>query len=346
METKRRNRRKAMKSYTAIVGFACGCVTTAVVAFLGVDVGAQRILMDPSTSIHVCVASDGVMRLTEISDDCPSGQKSVFLKKAEADLEMNDQTEKPAKDCAPTNAVDPKVLADFDRRVKALEDLSDRGELGNRVVAPFEVVDRAGQRVFYVNRESGATLVRLYNNAGTPVARIAATDGGGQFVGEAAGSALTAYLGIFAGGSAAGLTVLEQGRPRLDLGRDGGTGRYRLKVFGNNGSLAAGIGQEQTAGSGLAVVNDSAGRPRASMGIGIGTSRGMFTIVNASGKVISELQEDESGAGYLSLLKSAGEKMVGAGTYNGVGFVSTGPNAFKPGYGVLGLPASYIVGKQ
>jgi hypothetical protein len=335
-----------MKSFTAFVGFACGCVATAVVAWLGVDLGAQRILLDPATSIHVCVASDGMLRLTEISDDCPPGQKSLFLKKAEADLELNDQTEKPAKDCTPTNAVDPKVLAEFERRVKALEDLSDRGELGSRVVAPFEVVDRTGQRVFYVNRESGATVVRLYNNAGNPLARIGATDSGGQFVGEAAGSGVAAYLGISGGGSAAGLTILEQSRPRLELGRDAGTGRYRLKVFGNSGALVAGIGQEQNAGAGLAVVNDSAGRPRVSMGVAIGASRGIFTIFNASAKVIAELQEDESGAGYLSLLNSAGEKMVGAGVSNGAGFVSTGPNAFKPGLGVLGLPSSYISGKQ
>jgi hypothetical protein len=39
--------------------------------------------------------------------------------------------------------------------------------------------------------------------------------------------------------------------------------------------------------------------------------------------------------------------MVEAGsTAEGIGVVRTGPEGFKPGMGVLGLPSSYISGKQ
>jgi hypothetical protein len=330
-----------MKHNCGVFAFASGCVATAAAAWLTVDVGAQRILFDPATSIHACVAADGVMRLTDMSVECPSGQKSLFLKKAEADLELKDQTGQKPKECKETPPVDPKTLADLERRVKELEDLSGRGELGNRVVAPFEVVDRAGKRVFYVSRQGSLTQAELYNSADKSVARMGAMDHGGQFAAEGPDSAV--YVGVFSGGAASGLKVLEQSVTRLDLGRDGGTGRYRLKVFGKNGVMVAGIGEEQNSGTGLAVVADAAGKPKANMGID--SMRGLFRILSGE-KIIAELTEDEAGAGYLSLRNSGGEKMVGAGVHNGVGFVSTGPNAFKPGMGLLGLPSSYIAGKQ
>jgi hypothetical protein len=171
---------------------------------------------------------------------------------------------------------------------------------------------------------------------------MGAVDYGGQFVAE--GNDAAVYVGVFSGGASSGLKVLEQGVTRVDLGRDGGTGRHRLKVFGKSGQLAAGIGEEQNSGTGLAVVSDAAGTPRANLGVDL--SRGVFRVLAGSDKVIAVLTEDESGAGYLSLRNSAGERMVGAGVHNGVGFVSTGPNAFKPGMGVLGLPSSYIAGKR
>lgn len=327
------------KQYRGVLAFASGCVATAAAAWLTVDVRAQRILFDPATSIHVCVADDGVLRLTDVSMPCPTGQKSLFLKKAEADIELKDQTDQQSKPCEANDRLDPQKLADLERRIKELEDLSGRGELGSRVVAPFEVVDRAGKRVFYVSREGDAIYAELYNSAGRDVARMAATDRGGQFVGEGADSA--AYAGVFSDG-AAGLKVLEQKATRVDLGRDGRTGRYRLKIFGRNG-LVAGIGEEQDDGTGLALVGTD-GQPRATMGVG--SAGGVFTVLSSSRTLLAQLMEDESGAGYLSLRNSSGEKMVGAGVIDGVGFVGTGPNAFKPGLGVLGLPSSHIVGKK
>jgi hypothetical protein len=336
-----------MKRLNGVLLFASGCVATVAATWLTVDLGAQRILLDPATSIHVCVASDGVMRVTELSDACPAGQKSVFLKKAEADLELKDLTEK-AKECGPsrTAAPDPKALADLERRLKELEDLSGRGELGNRVVAPFEVVDRDGKRVFYVSRQGSAVYAELYNAAGDDVARLAATASGGQFVGQASDSSLGAYVGVFENGSGAGLRVLDAGSTRVDLGRDGGTGRYRLKILGRSG-LAAAIGEEQDDGTGLVVVSGTDGQPRATMGVGVdGGVGGVLSVIGGSRTLLAQLMEDESGAGYLSLRSSSGEKMVGAGTRDGIGFVGTGPNAFKPGMGLLGLPSSFISGKR
>jgi hypothetical protein len=337
-----------MTRFSSLQAFVAGCVATAATTWLAVDLDAQRILFDPATSIHVCVASDGVMRFADMTAECPAGQQSLFLKKAEADLELKDQTETKRKEDRSSDraSLDSKALADLEGRVKALEDLAGRGELGNRVVAPFEVVDRDGKRVFYVSRQGSAVYAELYNAAGDDVARLAATATGGQFVGQASDSSLGAYVGVFENGSGAGLRVLDAGSTRVDLGRDGGTGRYRLKILGRSG-LAAAIGEDQDDGTGLVIVGGADGQPRATIGVGVdGGVGGVFSVIGTSRTLLAQLMEDESGAGYLSLRNSSGEKMVGAGTRDGIGFVGTGPSAFKPGMGLLGLPSSFISGKR
>ena len=80
---------------------------------------------------------------------------------------------------------------------------------------------------------------------------------------------------------------------------------------------------------------------------GEGFKNGLFAITNGSGQSIAELTEGESKGGRLALFSSSGENMVVAGVdAGGFGVVRAGPESFKPGYGLLGLPGSYIAGKR
>src|SRR5258708_22132085 len=130
-----------MKHLNSVVGFAAGCATAALVSRLAVDVNAQ----DPGEqSIHVCVASGNVLQLVAPVATCEHGQNSLYFKKV--DPSTNGKDASGSKDAA----INKERLADLERRLKELEDSTADGKLANRVVAPFEVVDRAGKRIFYV----------------------------------------------------------------------------------------------------------------------------------------------------------------------------------------------------
>jgi hypothetical protein len=73
----------------------------------------------------------------------------------------------------------------------------------------------------------------------------------------------------------------------------------------------------------------------------------VFTIFNNNQQSVAELTEGESKGGRLAIFNSSGENMVVAGVAEeGFGVVRAGPEAFKPGVGILGLPGSFIMGKK
>ena len=316
-----------MKWFSTVAAFGAACITAFLIARTGADARAQT----RAEAILVCVADDGSLRVPPPQTNCAGGQTSLYL--------SPDTGTDPKNKAADDPESVRKRIADLEQRVKELEEAAGRGELGSsRVVAPFEVVDHAGKRVFYVEEGS---LVAVFNSAGKAVARISASESGGFFTGYSAAGDLSTTVGAV--GGSAGVRVLEGSVNRVDLGRDEVSQNYRLKIFGSSGALAAGIG-ETSKGPGTAFVADTAGDVKASIAVD-SQQRGRVSVFNSKYTIASLTQGDSKG-GLLLLNNSNGTMMVEAGsTAEGVGVVRAGPEGFKPGLGVLGLPASSITGK-
>lgn len=324
-----------MKPFNIFLAAVFAFVTAGLHSGLASDVHAQG----REGAIHVCVAEDGVLRLAAVDSMCPAGQKSLYLATG-GDLANKSAAPKPDD---PQSASLQRRLVELEQRVKDLEDAAGRGELGQKVVAPFEVVDRSGKRIFSVE-DGNARYVNLFNRDGKQVAGIGATAPGGYFFASSATSDL--FARVTAEGSSSGVTVEENEVIRLDLGRDKGKGTYRLKFFTNAGTDVAGIGESTETKGGLAVIQDESGRTRASIGVRSGEGGGGIFIHNSRGTMVAGLTEGSAKSGLLLINSSAGQPMVEAGvTAEGFGVVRAGPEGFKPGVGILGLPGSYIAGK-
>ena len=304
--------------------FVCGVMSTIVAAALFVDVRAQPIARK---LVDVCADAEGTLRLTEPDMPCRPGDRRLRLRQPGVEAEKE-------KD---SSANDDRMAA-LERRLKELE--SRRGDgrlLGSKAVAPFEVVDNAGQRIFLVD-EGRAVLY----SGGTVVARLIANEHGGYLETR---STTTANLGAAIGvsGERASVLVAENGRDRIDLGRNN-KGSYGLRVYDPGGHLIAGIGQA-TAGSGVAMVADTSGKQRAAMYVQ-SNGGGIVEILNPQGTGVATLSAGKQGTGQLQLSNESGKVMVEAGvTEDGVGLVRAGPAGFPPGVGILGLPGSFIIGK-
>jgi hypothetical protein len=330
-----------MKRLHPITMFTCGCFTALILTRTAPALLAQQ--GGDSDTIRVCAESGGTLRMIPLSGSCPSGQRSMLLKKK---LLEEPEAPEPSAD-GKTSELDKQRIKELEDRLKELESSSSSRIAGNRVVAPFEVVDRNGRRIFYVAAEGGPPRAELYNAAGKLSAMMAALDSGGQFTTRSSDAAIAVYMGIFSGGKSAGLSVLEGGTKRIDLGKDDANGRFRLKFFRAGGSVVAGIGEEATTGTGLAVVADQSGNTRAAMGANGVSGKGYLVVSNAATTQVATLTEGERGAGFLQITNSGGTSMVQAGVNEGgYGVVSTGPSHFNPGLGVFGLPSSYIAGKK
>lgn len=314
-----------MKHLHTGVSFGAGCASTVVVAWLTVGVHARA---GYENAIHVCVAEDGVMRQAEAVASCPPGQKSLYLKKA--------GDEAPdAKDAKEANASDDERLSKLERRIKGLESSTDQRTGRSTVVAPFEVVDGSGRRIFAV--EEG--VVSVYNG-GRALAMINATESGGYFVGASAVGDLQASVG--AAGSQSGVIVLEGGVQRIYVGKQE-SGHYGAKFFAKGGAYVAAIGQN-TLGLGLAGVYSADGSPRALIRTTDDGQGGRISIHNGQ-TAVAELTVGKTGGGLLTIGSSTGERMVAAGVQPGnFGVVQTGPASFATAAG-LPLPGSYLSGK-
>src|SRR5262249_39021607 len=159
---------ESMKRLNLFVAFAIGWTSAIVCVWIA---GGIRVQAAADDAIHVCVGANGLMHVIATTANCPPGQQFLSLKKWAPDSVDVPDADKPS---TPGSNIDPRRIADLERLVKELENAADRGSLSNRVVAPFEVVDRAGKRIFYVE----ADAVRLYNAAGADVAHMLATSGG------------------------------------------------------------------------------------------------------------------------------------------------------------------------
>lgn len=335
-----------MTTIRSMLAFAAGAFAAVGVMWGAVEVRAETKL-DPV--IHACADQAGVLRLTPLASECPAGQRSLLFRRAESALpsapKPDKQTSKRADSCP---ATDRDEIAALQARLKALESAAGHGSQGpSRVAAPFEVVDRAGKRIFQVAEDApaGARFVIAYNAAGIPVAGLRATPGGGLVWGEAATRDRRVLVG--AGTTFAGLDIeegaVDSGKNRVQLGRSADSGRYSLRVNRDAGKTVAAIG-ENALGGGLAFVADAAGKQRALMIPGSDASRSGFYVNGGDGMTAAMLADGERGG--LMQLFSGRQIMVEAGVAEGgYGVVRAGPESFKPGVGLLGLPGSYIAGK-
>lgn len=325
--------RRALTRVNSAAAFAGGFLTAAALAWTVVGVSAQG---DPG--IHVCVAADGTMRMAS-SATCGSGQQSVYFQKPSASV----SAPKPTPDSAACQSqIDQAKLDVLERHVRELEDADKGGELANHVVAPFEVTDRAGKRLFSVDEQGGSVSAQVYNVSGEMAASIVGLPSGGQFTARSQGRAT--YLGVFGGGTNAGLQVWDGGNPRLTVGKDDKGGHYVLKVLAAGGKAVAAIG-ENSVGTGTAQVADASGNVKAMLTVD--KDKGKAAILGPQSNEVAYLTQGAAGGGLLRILDAAGASyMVEAGITEGVGIVRAGPAGFKPGLGVLGLPGSYIMGSR
>lgn len=314
-----------MRLLNQLPAFATGMAASAAAFALFTTVSAQ-----PKKEVIIaCADAGGTMRLNDPPGPCGPDERRLVLKVPEF--------EDPKPEDTPGD--DPK-LAELDQRLKDLEERNRRGRLlGSKVVAPFEVVNDAGKRVFYVEEGS----VRVYNTGGVGVARIVANEHGGYFEGRSATAATSAAIG--SSGAQVGVIIQENDRTRVNLGRND-KGAYGLRVFNASDKLVAGIGQSE-AGSGIAVVGDAQGAIKARMYVMSTTGAGMVEVVNAQGIGVATMSAaGHDGAGLLQLTNASGTVMVEAGVLkSGIGVVRAGPAGFNSGIGFLGLPGSFIQGR-
>ena len=324
-----------MKRTAKLRSFVYGVAAVVVARALLAVLAAQP--ANTNDTVEVCASAEGVMRLTGSGEACGAGERRLLLNPPE----LETPCEQPRRD-----------VSGLERRLNDLEGLINPRQLPNRTVMPFEVLNEAGIRVFAVEEFNpgvpGQIVTEFYNETGKRVAVISANaEGGSLSVISATSSPLSAA--ITARGEYADVEIHDSGaQRRVALGRRlENNGRYSLQVFGRGGKLVAGIGESE-AGSGVAIVADAAGNPRMSMFRNSESGGGHVVITNAAGKQVATLSGSGYGnSGLLRLSNDAGTDMVQAGvTDTGVGAVIAGPAAFQQGLMFIGLPGSYIAGRQ
>jgi hypothetical protein len=321
-----------MNPLNIMLAFALGFLITSIIGPVVTHVSAQG--QGQSEDIHVCIDSGGVLRMIPLTAACPSGQQSFILKHAgDADIDVDKPKDKKTGDLSPT---DKAILNNLDRRLKDLEGLNCTAPGKSRVVAPFELKDRNGARIFYVD----GNALGLFSS-GKAVARIVATSQGGLFVAQGKDEKNVAFFGI--SDTVAGLGFREGNQLRVELGRSPEFGNYRLYFRPPSGATVAGIGVSSD-NMGLALIGDGSGNTKARLGV---AQNGTGLIEILAGKAVAQLTEgDQHQGGKLWIGNAGGVGMVEAGDAGGYGIVKAGPQGFEfiptPG---LALPGSVIVGK-
>ena len=195
--------------------FAVGCATTSLAGWITADLRAQTPASAGPGLVHACAAADGVLRMAPANGGCPPGQQSLFFRKAS---QTAGQPAPPSKD-----TTDARIKA-LEQRIAALERDALTGT-AHRVVAPFEVVDKSGNRVLVVGEDR---TMRLYNAAGNDVVRLEANPDGGTLL-TRNGTGLAAAIGT--SGTEASFNVIEGTIKRTELGRNPDSGNYRVVFF-------------------------------------------------------------------------------------------------------------------
>jgi hypothetical protein len=322
-----------IKGPKILLAFALGFLLTSIVGRKVLHVSAQG---DGQGGIlHVCVDKDGVLTMVAPTATCANGQRSLLLKKSDSTVDLDQAKEKHQ---AQDTSIDQTILDDLNRRLSKLENM-ECGAIGkNKVVAPFQVFDHNGKRVFLVDGNAAA----LFNGSGQAVAKMIADRAGGLFTAE--GGSTKVFFGIN-DPELAGVGVSENGQRRIALGKNLHSEIYSLRFFSGSDRPIAGIGVSPDNNAGLALISDNSGSIKAKIGL---TTDGMGLVEILGGKSIAQLTEGVTNhGGRLWIGNAGGVGMVEAGDAGGYGIVKAGPMGFEfiptPG---LALPGSVIVGRR
>ncbi len=218
------------------------------------------------------------------------------------------------------------------------------GQMSSQVVAPFQVVNAAGNPIFTVDGD-GAYVY----GGGRVAARMGGDPSGGRLLAKSPGRS------VWLDGSAdLSFSVEESGvdphqHPtsftRIDLGRTG-SGSYRLKFMSKAGLTVAGIGEDRQSHTGAVMVADKQGRARAMIGIS-NEGNGLINVIGNNLLPIAQLTQGSHGGGLFLICAVSGcpPRMVEMGDAGGFGMVSTGPHWFNPDPTMFGLPGSVLFGR-
>jgi hypothetical protein len=225
-------------------------------------------------------------------------------------------------------------IAALSHDVAVLERMAAAGKLEREVVAPFEVVSRTGQRLFYVTPQREVEVLQ----GGRIVAQLSAT---GE-VGTA--WALSNSGSVSLTGSE--LLMKEGETPRLALGKDAKHGNYRLQIGSSGSENIAALGVSSETKGGAALVFDAGGSLRADMTATQGNLGNVAVLAGA--KKPAAVLTQSAGAGYLLLCSAAScqPPLVEAMDGGGYGIVGTGPSGWAPGAGFVIAAGSVISGKH
>jgi hypothetical protein len=322
-----------MNRLKILLAFALGCLLSSPTGRIAIRAHAQG--RSQGGDVHVCADKNGMLRMVAPAALCPAGQRSLIIQNAIPNVDVDKPKNKTPED----TSLDKARLEDINRRLIKLEELGCAALGKRRVVAPFEVVDRAGKRMFSVIENAAG----LFDGGPTPVASIVADPSGGLFI--AGGGDTRVSFGINAP-RLAGLTVSDKNKPRIELGRRLDKGTYRLAFVSGSNQLVAGIGQDPENLAGLVLINDGQGTQRAIMEV-TKDGTGRLGIMSGSGRPIAALSEGGQGSGVFYTCAAGGScdpPMVSAGSKNGVGLVRTGPRFYVQG--LTGAPGSFLIGKK
>jgi hypothetical protein len=218
-----------------------------------------------SEGVHVCVGADRVLRY-ESRPTCPRGQESYVLAEEEGKIEEPPEDERGSS----AEVAELKRRVDFlTRRISSLEQPQGGGGRaaagpGRRVVAPFEVVDGAGNPILLV---TDAPL-----SAGGRGHRIR--------IGRGSGSNYGIWIRSAGGRDAAAILEATTGAGLIDVYDRGG--ERRARIYGEHGITVSNP-------SGNGVVNLTLGK----------AGGGVFQLLDTGGRTTVEAGTTGSGAGVV-----------------------------------------------
>jgi hypothetical protein len=232
------------------------------------------------------------------------------------------------------NAVQNRIKV-LQERVGTLEQMAAAGKLLKQFVAPFEVVDQNGKRLFYVSQDRD---VEFYKDG----KRVSVMSAGGD-VGTL--WTLTSTPDLWASITAERLRINESGQVRMELGQHS-TGTYRVLFYSKDAKKIAGIGELPETHNGQVYVLDSSGSLKARMAVG-DDDKGLVDVWGGTApNVLARLGQRTGGYFMICAADICDPPMVEAGDGGGFGVVRTGPLMYQPGVGLTGVPQSFLEGKH
>jgi len=201
---------------------------------------------DEEDYVDVCVGKDRILRLLE-SGPCAAGERRLKVSLWQPEEPDEDDDDDDADEGSPEKPVTKAPPA------------------GNRFVAPFEVVDGAGQTILYVTEGGGDGRTRgayIYTSSEQPVVAITTPGNSGGLVRVSQAESIDTRVSIGALGGSLGLLVSREDQTQAYVGRNeyGGV----VQVFSSGDKPRTALLTEPD-GRGSVVVFSGSGTPIASI---------------------------------------------------------------------------------